>query len=159
MRGAVIAGFVLTFLALFVFSSWLFDHLSPRFRINAVPPVGMDDSVFEGYLNFHCPSGVGYDLHYSFPTTTAVSKIQLMVEGRAVPIDLCRPSPGSPGTAPLCPAVSCTGVSCYRGRLYAKNVPIPICQKIEDSHPQVRVIAFFGPDELARGSLVRHATE
>lgn len=159
MRGAVIAGFVFTFLALFVFSSWLFDHLSPRFRVNAVPPVGMEDSEFEGYLNFHCPSGVSYDLRYSFPTTTTLSKIQLMVEGRTVPVDLCRPGPGSPGDAPLCPGATCSGTSCYRGRIYAKHVPVPICQKLEDSHPQIRIVALSATDELARGSLVRHATE
>lgn len=159
MRGAVIAGFVVTFLALFVFSSWLFDHLSPRFRVNAVPPVGMEDSVFRGYVNFHCPSGVSYDLEYSFPTATTLAKIQLMVEGRAVPIDLCRPTSGAPGNAPLCPGVACSGVGCYRGRLYARSVPVPICQRLHDSHPQIRIVASSPSQELARGSLVRHATE
>jgi hypothetical protein len=159
MRWAgVIIGFVLAALSLFVLSSLIYDHLGPRFHVNAVPPEGMDDSRFAGYVDFHCPA-VSYSFDYHFPTTVSLAKIQLMVEGRALPIDLCRTSPSAPGDAPLCPAVECSGYTCFRGRAQASKVRLPICQQIRDSSPQVRVVASTTNGPLAIGSLVRHATE
>ena len=148
MRALVIGGFVLTALALFVFGSLLFGHLSPRFVVDAVPPEGLEDTYFRGWVEFHCPT-ISYSFTYRLPTSSALEHVHMRIEGRHVPLDLCRPDP--------------TGSSVCRRRPHdtfrASGVFLPACERVRNSHPLVRIIPEASTGPVAIGTLVRHETE
>lgn len=149
MRCLVVTWVLITGLSLFVLGVIIFSHTSPKFHVRAVPPEGLEDTNFYGTLSFACPT-VSYKFHYSL--VSPLTSIRMVVEGRSTTIDLCRPTPAAPGSAPLCPNNN-------HGIIHAKSVPIPVCQSIRYSTPQVRIVPGGTAGPLAIGSLLKHLDE
>lgn len=146
MRCLVVTWVGITGLALFVLTVLVLDSRSDKFHVNAVPPEGLEDTYFSGTVKFACPH-IDYKFHYSL--VSPLTSVQMVVEGRATPIDLCRPSSSSPGSAPLCPQNA-------EGILRSKKVQVPVCDRVRDSTHQIRIIPGGLSGPLAVGSLIRH---
>ena len=158
MHVGVVCSLSIVFLILFIISSWVFDHVDPRFIVNVVPPEGMDDILFRGRVEFKCPR-VSYKFKYRLPRGEKLTRVEMRVEGRTLPIELCKTSYTALEDVPLCPSVECVGAMCYKGYLRAQNVHIDVCENIRDSHPQVRIFVHGLSGQIGIGSLVKHATE
>jgi len=109
------------------------------FYVDVIPPDGMNDIVIKGFVDIRCPN-VDVGIKYILPTSSTITHLQLQVENRS-PIDLCRPTPTSPGSQPLCPAVNCEGTTCYNGYIKVRDVPLPVCSSLRTSYQDVRFVA------------------